>query len=237
MVDFHTHILPGIDDGSPDTETSVLMLRNLYSQGIGKVVVTPHFYMTRDNIDDFLKRRERAAVSLSKAVKGKKDIPQVVLGAEVLLYPEIIGIDKIDKLCIAGTNYLLVEMPFDKWSNRQYDVLEKLRTGGIIPIIAHVERYIKMQKDKSMIPHLLDIGCMIQVNSSFFKSAFTRRKAVKMLLSDAVHFIGSDCHELKSRRPDTGEAYEIIEKKCGDYGIENLEYIADLVLENATYFI
>ncbi len=235
MVDFHTHILPGIDDGSPDTETSVKMLKSLYEQGVKKVVLTPHFYMNRDNIKSFLKRRSQAVSDLIAAVKNEEDIPKAVLGAEVLLFPELSGMDDLDKLCFEGTNYMLIEMPFSKWSNVTYDTLGKLRANGILPIIAHIERYMKIQKDKDMIFHLMDMGCIIQSNGSYFTSALTKRKACKLLLKECIHLIGSDCHDLKVRKPDVGEAYAVIDKKTGPYGMENMEYIADMVLNDATY--
>ncbi len=235
MVDFHTHILPKIDDGSPDTETSVKMLKSLYEQGINKVALTPHFYITRDNLTDFLRRRDKSVSALRDAVKDMDNIPKAVLGAEVLLFPEISGMDNLSRLCLEGTNYMLIEMPFAKWSNVTYDTLGKLRANGILPIIAHIERYMKIQKDKGMIYYLMDLGCIIQANGSYFTSAMTRRKATKLLLSECIHLIGSDCHDLKMRKPNTGEAYAEIEKRAGSYGIEALGYTADMVLQNATY--
>ncbi|MBE7011742.1 MAG: hypothetical protein E7415_03605 [Ruminococcaceae bacterium] len=235
MVDFHTHILPGIDDGSPDVKTSVEMLQSLYSQGIDKVVLTPHFYLAKDSSKNFFHKREKALNELLKEVGNMDNIPKLILGAEVLLYPEISGLADLERFCIEGTNYLLVEMPFFKWSNNNYETLEKIRRGGIIPIIAHIERYFKTQKDKNMIYRLLDIGCMLQANASFFNSVLTRRKALKLLRGEMIHFIGSDCHDLKKRSPNIGNAYKIIEEKHGQYSIDNLEYVSGMVLQNANF--
>ncbi len=235
MVDFHTHILSGIDDGSSDIETSVKMLETLYAHGVDRVVLTPHFYMTRDNIEDFLKHRREAVDALSLAVQNRNDIPKAALGAEVLLFPELCRMDGVERLCIEGTNYMLVEMPFSEWSRVTYDALVNLRANGILPIIAHVERYMKIQKDRSMIFQLLDLGCLIQTNGSFFTSFSTKRKAKKMLLGDVIHCLGSDCHDLIKRKPNVYEAYSEIERKVGSEYIDNLKYIADTVLENAIY--
>lgn len=235
MVDFHTHILPGIDDGSADVKTSVEMLKMLYEQGIDKVVATPHFYLAKDSVKGFFRNREKAAIKLREEIEKEKNIPQIVLGAEVLLYPEIGGLSDLDRFCISGTNYLLVEMPFFKWSSITYETLEKIRRAGIIPIIAHFERYFKIQKDKTMIFRLLDIGCMLQANASFFNNALTRRKSLGLLREEVIHFVGSDCHDLKKRKPNIGKAYEIIEKKYGQYSIDNLSYVADMVLRDAEF--
>ncbi len=235
MVDFHTHILSGIDDGSPNIQTSVTMLKAIYAQGIDKVVLTPHFYITRDNTSDFLKRRDGAVAALKEATKDMKDIPKAVLGAEVLLFPEIGGLDNLDKLCLEGTNYMLVEMPLIKWTNVIYDAIDKLRLNGVLPIIAHAERYLKYQKDDGMFYYLIDMGCMIQCNGSYFTSAFTKRKACRLLTNECIHLIGSDCHDLDKRKPNLGEACAEIEKRTGSYGIESLEYVSDMVLSNASY--
>lgn len=237
MVDFHTHLLPGIDDGSPDTATSVRMLESLHQQGIDRVVATPHFYLMRDDIESFLKRRLDSAESLAAVVKNRQDIPRVALGAEVLIYPEIGTIEDIEALCIEGTNYMLVEMPMDRWTSVIYDVLNKLRTRRIIPIIAHIERYMKLQKDKQVVYRLIDLGCIIQANSRFFISAKTRCRAVKMVRDDAIQLIGSDCHDMARRKPDIAGAYEIIEKKLGKYGMEGIDCVTDMVLQDAIYRI
>ena len=237
MVDFHTHILPGMDDGSPDVKTSVEMLEMLYAQGIDKVVLTPHFYLAKESSRKFFHDRDKALKNLLAGVENKKNIPRLILGAEVLLYPEVSGLPDLDKFCISGTNYLLVEMPFFKWSTITYETLEKIRRAGIIPIIAHFERYFKYQKDKTMMFRLLDIGCMIQANASFFINSFTKRKALGLLREEIIHFVGSDCHDLKKRKPNIGKAYEIIEKKHGQYSMDNLEYVAGMVLQNADFII
>ena len=237
MVDFHTHILPGIDDGSPNVKTSVEMLKMLKAQGIDRVVAAPHFYMTRDNTMDFFARRSEAINALINETKGMNDIPKVAVGAEVLLFPELSGIADLEKFCIQGTNYMLIEMPFGKWSNFTYETLGRVRATGIIPIIAHFERYIKIQKDKGMIFRLLDTGCMLQANASFFNNRMTRRKAMGLLREEIIHFVGSDCHDMKNRKPDIGEAYERIERKYGHYCMENLEYITEMVLRDAEYCI
>ncbi len=237
MVDFHTHILPGIDDGSPDAKTSVEMLKMLRGQGVDKIIATPHFYLAKDSINNFFRSREKAGSNLLNEIEDKENMPQIVLGAEVLLYPEVGGLTDLERFCISGTNYLLVEMPFFKWSSITYDTLEKIRRAGIIPVIAHFERYFKYQKDKTMIFRLLDIGCMLQANASFFTNPFTKRKALGLLREEIIHFVGSDCHNLKKRKPSIGKAYEIIDKKYGQYGMDNLEYIAEMVLRNAEYII
>ncbi len=235
MVDFHTHILPGIDDGSNSVTESIEMLKQLGKQNIDRVVATPHYYLTKSSIDKFLDERENAIQKVIAQAKSEKGIPKIVAGAEVLLYPEISRVDRIKELCICGTNYMLLEMPFTDWSSITYATIESLRSIGIIPIIAHFERYINLQSDKGSLYELLERGCLIQMNSGYINSAISYRKALKYIKMGYVHFIGSDCHNTTDRSPNIGRAYEKIEKKLGQIGLERLEEIADMVLSNAKY--
>ena len=236
MVDFHTHILPGIDDGSPDVRTSVAMLETIYNQGIDRVVATPHFYAIESDLDSFLQKRERSIKELIEGSRGGENLPKVAVGAEVLLYPGIANVEGLERLCIEGTKYMLTELPFARWyKGSTYDVLARILNRGIVPIIAHIDRYIHLQKDKDVVFRLIDMGCLIQANGGFFESFRTRRKAFYLLKCEAIHFLGSDCHNMESRKPDVDLAYNRIEKKLGTDYIDNIEDMADLVLRNAIY--
>ncbi|MBR2916150.1 MAG: hypothetical protein IKC07_00930 [Clostridia bacterium] len=237
MVDFHTHILPGIDDGSADTTVSVKMLKKLKSQGIDRVVATPHFYMTKESVEEFLKHRENAAGLVADAVRKETDMPKIVLGAEVLLYPEISNMDGLSKLCIMGTRYMLVEMPFVEWSNITYTTLDKICSMGIIPIIAHFERYINLHGDTGFLYELLDMGCLIQTNAGYINSVKTGRKALRYIDEGQIHIVGSDCHNLEERSPNIGKAYDKIARRLGRREIRKIRNISDMVLENAEYFV
>ncbi len=237
MDDFHTHILPGIDDGSANTTVSIEMLKQLKEQGINKVVATPHFYMTNSSVEKFLDRREKSAAEVIKAAQEEAGLPQIVLGAEVLLYPEISGMEGLSKLCVMGTHYMLVEMPFVEWSNITYTTLDKICSMGITPIIAHFERYINLHGDEGFLYELLDMGCLIQTNAGYINSIKTGAKALRHIREGQIHLIGSDCHNMENRAPYIGKAYKKIERKLGRIEIENLQNIADMVLENAEYII
>lgn len=237
MVDFHTHILPGIDDGSDSADTSLKMLERLYSQGVDRVILTPHFYMQICDVETFLSERVRAFNALSDAAMGKDSIPHIALGAEVLMFPETGGIDDLESLCIEGTNYMLLEMPFSEWSNSTYESVERIMNRGIIPIIAHFERYKRYHRTYEYLYRLRDMGCVIQSNAEFFRSFIGGRRAIKFVREEMIDLLGSDCHNLTSRGPEIADAFCLIEKKLGEFGNENIDYMTNQVLKDAVFRI
>ena len=119
VIDFHSHVLPGIDDGSRNIETSIEMLRLSRNAGVDRMIATPHFYADEDRIEHFLEKREHAYQSLIEAVTTENisDTPQLLLGAEVAFFDGIGDADKVDRLTIQGTELLLLEMPFRTWTD------------------------------------------------------------------------------------------------------------------------
>lgn len=216
MIDLHSHILPGMDDGSKDVSMSLEMLRLLKEQGITAVAATSHYYPDDESIERFLERRSKAFGELRKAVDdGCPGAPDIILGAEVSFYDGIEGLEGADRLCMEGSRLLLLEMPFRKWTDRNIRSAEELgRRSNAQIVLAHVDRYLKYQ-DSDIWNRIEDAGFLVQVNAEFVKS-FTKRIAVISHLKKCeIHFIGSDCHNVTYRRPEIGEAFNLIEKKLG----------------------
>ena len=111
MIDFHSHILPSIDDGSKDVEMSLQMVALLQKQGVDTVCATSHFYATQRSPERFLQRRAEAYEALRAALP--EDAPAIRLGAEVLYFPGISHMAALPQLCLEGTKLLLLEMPFE----------------------------------------------------------------------------------------------------------------------------
>lgn len=219
-VDFHSHILPAIDDGAGTTEESTALLNMLSEQGIKTVCATPHFNANRLSIDDFLRKRASSYEEL-KAVLPE-NAPAVRLGAEVAYYEGISRLDDLKKLCIEGTNLLLLEMPFCKWTQSMISEVEQLSCrGGFRIVLAHIERYL-VYNSIHVYDRFLSNDILMQVNASFFTELKTRRKAIKMLKGGYIHLIGSDCHNVADRPPFIGNALYLIEKKLGS------EYLGDM---------
>lgn len=200
MVDFHTHILPGIDDGSKSPDQSIEMLRLEAKQGVTDVVLTSHFYASQNNVQQFLKTRADALSKLTSC--WESGLPKIHLGAEVQYFEGISVTDEIVDLRISGTDLLLLEMPFTRWPDRVVqDVLSLNSRKDIHIILAHIDRYFGYQ-DPNIWPYLAGHGIIMQANASFFECFFNRRKAMKMVQQGLIHVLGTDCHSLNSRAPD-----------------------------------
>lgn len=223
LTDFHTHILPGIDDGSPSLEESLKMLRGEAAQGVKHVVLTPHFYPHLHSVSDFLSRRAEAYEKLCKAVAGEDGLPQLHLGAEVYYYNGISCSDALQQLALEGTKYLLVEMPGSPWPGSAYEELETIiQKRKLTPIIAHIDRYIRPLCSYGIWQRLEDIPVRIQANAEFFQKRATRSMALRLLKNGRIHMLGSDCHSSEYRPPDLTAGLQVIEKKLGKSFVENL---------------
>lgn len=234
MIDFHTHLLPLIDDGSRNIRESVKMLHSCALQGVTAVVATPHYYAEKEAPYDFLQRREKSWKALKEVLSIEHNYPSIYLGAEVKVFPGISDIEELQKLDIAGTGYILLEMPFSEWSDRVFRELDKIALRGMRPVIAHIERYLKIQKKTDNIERLLHKDFLIQSNAEFFCGGFLdKRRAVRMLTEGKIHLLGSDCHNLSSRPPNMKSAAEIIRYRLGEDTLKNLISCSERVLSNA----
>jgi len=228
IIDFHTHLLPGIDDGSQSVRESVELLRMLSEQKVTTVAATPHFNADRRSADEFIEYRAVSFETLKDRIPS--DAPEILLGAEVAYYDGISRMKELPSLCLEGTRLLLLEMPVQKWTGYMMSELLHLSCSGeFTPVLAHVERYLK-KNDFLLIEELLDNGVLLQCNATFFTDRFTRRRALRMLGSGAIHFLGSDCHGVDHRPPMMGSAVEAIKKNFGTDFVEGFfDYCNDLL--------
>jgi protein-tyrosine phosphatase len=203
-----------MDDGSKDVAESISMLGMQTSQGVGTVIATPHFYANDETVSAFLKRRAEAYEALKEQLGDQG--PNILLGAEVRYYQGISRLEGLKELAIEGSKLLLLEMPMSVWTETVVRELVELAGKNRVRIVlAHVERYIKLQK-RSVWDRIVDSGILLQVNASFVTSLASRRKALALLQDGVVQFLGSDCHNLTTRPPVLGQAAEVIRKKLGD---------------------
>ena len=213
MTDFHSHILPEVDDGSQSVDESILMINALAEQGIDRIVATPHFYANDESVSEFLVRRQKAYNELMNA--GLPGKPTIIQGAEVRYYDGIRRLSDLKSLCVQGTKLLLLEMPFTKWTEYTLrELLDISSNGKVTLVLAHIDRYLKIQKPDVWY-RLADNGILMQLNSSYINDFFTRHKAIKLLKKGIINFLGSDCHNMNDRAPNIGKALSIAEKKLG----------------------
>lgn len=216
IIDFHSHILPGIDDGSKSAEQSIAMLRSEAAQGIRHVVATPHFYAMHHKPEEFLQKRDQAEDVLRREMEKYPDLPKVSIGAEVYYFSGIAESQVLPKLAIEGTNYILVEMPMSPWTQRMYKDLENIwRKQDLVPIVAHVDRYIAPLRTYGIPKRLAELPVLVQANAEFFLQRSTKNMALRLLKQGCIHLLGSDCHNLKDRSPNLGQAVTLIDRKLG----------------------
>ena len=158
MIDFHSHFLPGIDDGSENVSMSLSM---------------------RNNPERFLRNREAAYNAVRDAMSRYRpsnggNWPDIMLGAEVYFFNGISRYEGLHDLCLEGTDLLLLEMPFTPWTSRMIDEVSIIAsTTGIMPVAAHIERYLN--QPKSLVKAFLDLDIYIQSNAEFFLERGTDR--------------------------------------------------------------
>lgn len=223
LVDFHSHILPGIDDGSSSSAESLAMLRMEAQQGIGHVIATPHFYAHYDTPERFLARREASMNRLLRAAEGTVDLPKIDLGAEVYYFPGISDSEVLPRLTIAEKKCILIEMPPSPWTETMYRELEGIYVKqDLLPVIAHVDRYITPLRNYGIPQRLAELPVLVQANADFFLRRTTASFALRLLREDRIHVLGSDCHNLAGRAPNLGNAVRVIHKHLGDETVERI---------------
>ncbi|MBR1762166.1 MAG: hypothetical protein IJ731_02220 [Eubacterium sp.] len=224
LIEMHCHILPGIDDGSKDIETSLKMIERLKEQGAKKIVLTPHYYSDTISLDDFLRKREQSFNALIREVPS--GYPELIPAAEVYISQYLFNNQSIKDLCIGSSNYVLIEHPFSsRFDDRDYDRLLNLYCDyKVKPVLAHIERYKALMDDKYKLADLIEIGCMPQVNISTFDEAprKIKKKLFKFLKAGQIMLLGSDCHNLDTRPPEYEAGINAIIKECGKEAVDQL---------------
>lgn len=216
IIDIHCHILPGVDDGARDERSTMRMLKIAKEEGIDAIVATPHYFcgMDKKQVQEFQIRFLETAKWWKQFGAKRK----MYLGSELFYGEELVDeLNQGQALTMNGTRYVLVEFPeYVEFPNIQKAV-QKLRYGGYIPIIAHIERYDHLQK-KANIQELVDMGAYMQSNVSAILGEQGYRKKwflLSLMKHQLLHFVGTDAHGAWHRRPQMQECVRYMEKKLG----------------------
>ena len=238
LLDIHSHILPAVDDGAKDIESSIELLKCMREQGITSVIATPHFYAMYHDIEEFKSIVKDAYDKLVAASKSQQ-LPEVGIGCEVFYFPGIGKSRGVRELTLCGSDYLLLELPScsidDAIIKDIADLRERLE---IIPIIAHIERYSSERGFKKLL-ELVDNGTVYaQVNAgSFAKTSSYRRTVIKLIKKGYISFIATDTHSLEARPPMLDLAFAEIENQFSESRkkafIENSDRLYDEIFITA----
>ncbi|MTI80480.1 MAG: phosphotransferase [Firmicutes bacterium] len=202
MIDIHTHILPAIDDGSPDLSTSCQIIITAATEGVTKIIATPHYWpgVYQPHWREVLQKTEQLNNELSKKGNSITILPGMEVHLDIEL-PRLLEKGIIGTLNNTG-KYLLVELPAQSFPHYSEMVLCKLLSLGITPILAHPERNSEVINNPEILYSLLEKGVLIQLTAASITGAFGRRAmqtSTLMLEYGWVHFIASDCHDIDKR--------------------------------------
>lgn len=250
MLDIHNHILPGIDDGSKNMETTIEMLKIAKNDGIEKIIATPHFYKFNyeNNYSD--------VVNLIKEIRKsalEEDIDiEILPGQEVYLDEFTLELYKRREIgTLNYSKYMLVELQPSKLESHILDIIYELRVEGIIPIIAHPERYLFLHNNLENLNGFIKEGCLFQINAGSIAGIYGKKLkkiAEKLINNNICDFIATDAHSTGMRKPvlkeiliESMKNYKClntsIEKNCNLLlNNENVEINRELIKPNKRIF-
>lgn len=214
MIDLHTHILPGVDDGCSDLNESEDLLKAQFKGGVRKVFLTPHFYPDKKILEDFLEDREKAYQDLL-TIWDPYTMPEMKLGAEVRYSPELIQMD-LGSLTLGNSRYLLLELSGSRFPTHLGQIIQDMVMLGYVPILAHLERYAYFLEDPNQIADFIQAGALGQVNVEAFLDKQTGSFARACLKHSLAHIIASDTHDLSHRPPRLQELATLLSEEERD---------------------
>ncbi|SNX55046.1 CpsB/CapC family capsule biosynthesis tyrosine phosphatase [Thermoanaerobacterium sp. RBIITD] len=226
MVDIHCHIIPEIDDGAYDIDTSLTMANIAYNDGIKTIVATPHYIEYENEIkkDDILKKCDM----LNNYIADSNIDVNILPGCEAYISHTLPSKYKEGSvMSINNTGrYILIELPMLEYPEYAEDVIFEFKLMGVTPIIAHIERYNYIKDDFAVAYKLIKKGALTQVNSTSITGLFgkgTMRKAIDLIKCNMVHFIASDAHTTKGRSPKIADSLTVL--KDNGINVEMIDYI------------
>lgn len=196
MIDFHSHILPNIDDGSTSMEETINLIKEAESVGFTGIISTSHY------IENYCECSEEERTQLLNKICNQKESipnsPKLYLGSEIYITNEIIELIKNGKAStINNSRYVLFELPMNAKTLDAKNIVYRLIENGYKPIIAHPERYSYVQKDIQYAEELANMGALFQANYGSIIGMYgnnAKKTVKKMLKQNLIHFLGSDVH-------------------------------------------
>lgn len=237
MIDFHSHILPNVDDGSRSIGETFNLIKEAEIAGFSGIISTSHYIENYYEVNS--KDRQAWINALSQKLREENIDVDLYLGNEVYFSENIIDLLNEGKAnTINNSKYILFEFSMNVRPINVYDVIYEMLQNKLKPILAHPERYAFVQKDPKMIYDLIDKGVLMQANYGSILGYYGSKAQIivkKFLESDMIHFLGSDVHREKTLYPKISEALFEIEDIIGKSKLEELTEINPRkVLQNAS---
>lgn len=236
MIDIHSHILSGIDDGAQDIEESIQMLKEAYEIGFTNIISTSH-YIEESYTTDKIQREELIKVLQDNLERENINI-KIHNGAEAYITPNLKELIEKEKIpTINHTKYVLIELPMHSEIIYLDSIISDLMNQGLIPIIAHPERYSYVQKRPKILSNLIEEGVLFQANYGSIIGNHGREaeKTVRKLLkNNMIHFFGTDSHRGNSVYIQMPIILKKLEKLIGKEKLEQLASINPQIILNNT---
>lgn len=217
MIDFHTHILPNIDDGSRSIEETFNLIQEAKQAGFEGIVLTSHYIENYYETDT--PEREVWVNAIKENLSNKNIDTEIYLGNEIYLSNNMMNLLIEGKAAtINNTCYVLFEMPLNEEPMDLYNIIYTLQENKLIPVLAHPERYSYVQKEPELIYDLIQKGCLMQGNFGSILGEYGNKAKIileKLLQNNSIHFLGSDVHREKTIYPRMPIALSLIEDLIG----------------------
>lgn len=225
MIDIHSHILAGLDDGAGNTEVSLALLRMAEQAGTTGIIATPHIIEGKDHAD--WQTIVAGAEELDRLARKDALNIRVYPGAELEMNWDALALLKTGRsdYCLAGSRYVLIELPANSVPGFAEEFLYEVGIREKVPIIAHPERHRKLAAQPRLLHQWLRNGALAQCNADSFKGKYgadAKKYAELLLENNMVHFLGSDAHNIEHRHTDVGEALAVIAAKAGPEALRRL---------------
>lgn len=215
-IDFHAHFLHGVDDGAHNLDMAVSMLAESRSQGTEYIIATPHYQREMSDVSAQCMLRDKAVCEIKEyASCNLVEIPEIISGFEVDFHHGLKDEPDLKKLCISGTDLLLLEMPYVPWKQNDIEGIYDLLLKGIRPVIAHIDRYYRHFGES--IFGIFELDAIFQLNCKVMDSISGRNFVKKLIKSDIKCVIGTDMHNITTRSCNISKAYNIAYKKLASY--------------------
>ena len=220
MIDIHAHIIPGVDDGSPDLTDSLLMAELSVESGVDTVIATPHSHVPGEGQREHLMHIRRQAALLREALIRRKIPLTLLLGMEIFCTPDLKDLLEAGLvLPMNGTDHYLIEFGFTMSAQRCRDHIRTVLEAGGVPVIAHPERYDAIQKDPQEARRWIRMGCLLQINKGSVFGSYGRgakKAAIRMLDAGEVTFVGSDAHSPYRRTTHMEEIQDFLREEYSE---------------------
>ncbi|RBP42230.1 tyrosine-protein phosphatase [Garciella nitratireducens] len=212
MWDFHSHILPFLDDGAEDFQESIAMAKIAKEEGIHTIIATPHYVAIEQELskEEIIQSIEKVSAFLEKEQLPLKILP----GMEVFGEWEILKkIDQGEILSLNDSRYLLMELPMHQIPEDAEDLFYELQIRELIPVVAHPERYIEIQENPNLLIDWMERGVLLQINTTSLTGVLGQavQETAKLLVQhNMVHLLGTDAHTSRRRSPKMKEAVQLL---------------------------